>query len=635
MALVCQCPTCGLFVMSPPEASTEDEVRCPHCAATFTLGNAVEVSLPKLIRVQQKRQKSDAIIHDTAEDVPWALWAELVVDETSLDQEAANAGHKPEISSPEVHVIESEASDEGSFLATVTPTPDDSVHDDERLFEFIIEGEEASKIFSKRELELAAQQEAEEAAKKEAHEFDLAFDETLLEDDAADHKASAKTSADESDMEDEELDMFDFEAESGELGPGEFNFEPTEPEDKKPVEEIPLAKLQKPQPQPVMPNPMAMVVSRLEHHGRRKSRTVQALLIGTAGLFLMAIAYYGLNFFGGSEFDLLGIPLPGCPHTYEKRAEVVVIDPQAAEAATKEQLKRDLAKLQSKPTPSQRIKTSLTESRIALRPIQNEESNANASSGQTGTGSTKGANQTQTASVFVDPDLFIPHLKVDQPRDEYHLAKGEIGLISYPLFDVRELESTLNSTHEEFGCPQCQSTGYLLSPDGEKIECDFCNGEPANMLTTMCYRYFCQLGQVATLFNDNSPRATEAKRQVKEILKKVIPSEREYTELAQLTLTRMEKPFHPYEGIILTGLVRVVKPSNGLYGAVIGLPDSNQRITVISDKPFDFEAGDRIVLLGAVILDPAKNISGFDANKPWVIWYGDSITLPETLPPQK
>lgn len=637
--------------MSPPETSAEDQVRCPHCAATFTLGNALEVSLPRLIRIQQKRQKSDPTIHDTAETIAWPLWAELVVDETSVDPTPTAKEHA-HLAKHEVHFIESDPTNEPPFQATATPVPATSTEDDDdSLFDFVIEGEEASKIFSKRELELAAegssiaestsQTGSEGAASLGRRSFDLAFDEALLEEEQQkDHEASDEN----------QQDMFDFEAEAGELEPSEFHFESDEVkvESKKSrvdaSKEIPLAKPTEEKTKPVTPRPSTMVFPGAHidrgRRGRRENRTLLAAIIGIAGLFFMGMAYYGLNFFGGAEYDWFGIPLPGCPHTYASDKEVAQVDPLAEQAQKERQLKERLANLQStRFAPAG--KSRLPESVINRRPIQEEtptQAGDVAKSESGGTSTSENSQPTKTGTLFVNPDIFIPNLNINRPRSEFQLPEGAVGLVSYPLYDVRELEATLTATHEEFGCPDCQSTGYLnrTLPDGtvsdEKIVCDNCMGNPANLMTTTGYSYFCQLGQAVTLFKDDSPRATQARQQVKELLKKTVISEKEYGELGQLTLARLEKPFHPNEGFMLTGLVHVVKPNKGLYGAIIRLPDSDERITVLSDRPFDFAAEDRVVLLGVVVTDPTKNIAGYDASKPWVVWYGDSVTLPQPLP---
>ena len=107
------------------------------------------------------------------------------------------------------------------------------------------------------------------------------------------------------------------------------------------------------------------------------------------------------------------------------------------------------------------------------------------------------------------------------------------------------------------------------------------------------------------------------------LLKKVATTQTDYNELCKLTQVKADESLHPYEGIMVTGFVRIVKPENGLYGAVIGPPDSQRRITVISDRPFDFEAGDRVVLLGSVIPDPSNKIVGYSSSKPWVVWYAE------------
>jgi hypothetical protein len=294
-------------------------------------------------------------------------------------------------------------------------------------------------------------------------------------------------------------------------------------------------------------------------------------------------------------------------------------------------LDENLARIQGS-NPSGDVKPSLRQERTVYRPIEgNPPADNNHIINPTPTPTE--TNQKSDHGLYKDPELFIPRVRIDRSREEFQLPEGDVGLTVHPLFDVRELEATLEAAHEEFGCAQCQSTGYLTSPDGTKIKCDCCLGDPPNMMTIRGYRYFSQLGQVVSLLKDDSERSREARHQVNELLKKTVKSEREYRDLARILHAKLENPLHNTQGIMITGLVRVVRPNNGLYGAIIGLPDSNDRITVISDQPFDFVAEDRVVLLGIVVQEPAKNITGFDANrKPWIVWHGASVTIPEPLP---
>ena len=604
--------------MSPPEASTNDEVRCPHCAATFTLGSAVEVSLPKLIRVQQQRQESRSVAFDTTEEIPWALWAELVVDESSIDGKPIEKEHE-HIATPAVHVTESEPTGEAPFQTTAAPGSESSaVENDEDLFGFVIEGEEASKICSKQELELS-EQDASRSGKKVV-EFDLTFDESLLgEEDSA-----------------EAHDMFDFDAEAGELGPGEFDI---------PTQRGTVATAQPPVSRATAEKRVAgpVLFSKIGH-SRRPSQTQLSMIIAAAGAFLLFVLYYTLNFFGGAKFDLLGIYLPGCPHTYGSEPEFApTIGETDGAVSSLEQNSGYSPGGNNKPSPH-----------TVRRPSGNNHSGGNTQDpGPEPTYRTSLAPTFSKDGLYQDPEIILStSISYAEKREIFQLPEGKVGLITHPVFEVKDVEALLHQVHSDFGCPKCNSTGYILSPDGkEKYECDSCFGDPGNALTMLNYPEFCQLGQIVSLMKEDSKRANDARDHVRELLDKVVTSRQKYRELGKIALDRLQPPLYHTEGIMLTGLVQFTAPVDKadllkdavpegglLYVANILLPDSEQRVFVVADHPFPFQAGDSVVLLGMVVPEPEEKIAGFPKtnkkNKLW-IWYGESIILPYSLPEQE
>ena len=50
-------------------------------------------------------------------------------------------------------------------------------------------------------------------------------------------------------------------------------------------------------------------------------------------------------------------------------------------------------------------------------------------------------------------------------------------------------------------------------------------------------------------------------------------------------------------------------------------------LVVLSDRPLPMKEGDEILLLGAAVPEPAKNIVGYSGTMPLVIWAGTSVEV--------
>ena len=87
-------------------------------------------------------------------------------------------------------------------------------------------------------------------------------------------------------------------------------------------------------------------------------------------------------------------------------------------------------------------------------------------------------------------------------------------------------------------------------------------------------------------------------------------------------------------GILLSGTVRSIDAQGAYFASTIELSGRKELTVAVvspSDPSFDarggYQVGDKIVLLGAIVVDPSLDILGYEGNADMVIWAGPRIVL--------
>jgi hypothetical protein len=346
MSMISRCPRCAELVSIPEGLVAEAGVRCPLCAAEYSLADALAALPPELVAIEPI--DVTAIQSEPAEaDMTQPTSAEAgIIDPESLDavapppepvspavvhltpREARSTGPESiELADVQVEPIAAAPPDEPQgtpAIVVVEPPADFDFLDDDSQDEIALAqgpSDDAASSDSNMSLDLGDLQGGQEAAKGFAETIEalpslpFAEDETGLASDFAMHD--------------------DPEADS-EL---EFDLQP-EPQPPAPAR---LAKASGPPPLPTLPPPVPLgednevvapplpkpgkprptydadAISAALFRHQRRNRNPIAFVLGLVlfGFLGIAVAYYGLNYFGGEQFDLLSVYLPGCPHTYD------------------------------------------------------------------------------------------------------------------------------------------------------------------------------------------------------------------------------------------------------------------------------------------------------------------------------
>ena len=73
-------------------------------------------------------------------------------------------------------------------------------------------------------------------------------------------------------------------------------------------------------------------------------------------------------------------------------------------------------------------------------------------------------------------------------------------------------------------------------------------------------------------------------------------------------------------GVALSGKVSKVASKNGLFGTAVRIEGMTNAVMVFSSHPLDAKEGDSVIVLGALVSEPAKNLPGYTGKQPVVVW---------------
>ena len=297
---------------------------------------------------------------------------------------------------------------------------------------------------------------------------------------------------------------------------------------------------------------------------------VEIVLGGVAGL---VITYYGLNFFGGQRFDWFEVYLPGVSHT------------------------------------------------VANRPAWWPSISRQPDSGQTGTDPTTTPIRTPAEPSVTGLDGFVgalppveadpeePPVKAPAPAEEPADEPGEeppppppVGPTDPPSFTSDELGQVLKTTHGAF------------TADG---------------LTDETYHLLCQLGQTVTFVElaGGGPKLRNRLEAVDILLRRMAGDPLNLIKIGEMANNLAHDPERTHDGILLAGTLESTLDLGETHGAAVQPLEIDSPLVVVSKTPITAKLGDRILVLGSLVDEPAENMVGVDTSVRRVIWSRMTVNL--------
>ena len=81
-------------------------------------------------------------------------------------------------------------------------------------------------------------------------------------------------------------------------------------------------------------------------------------------------------------------------------------------------------------------------------------------------------------------------------------------------------------------------------------------------------------------------------------------------------------------GIVLTGAVTGLGTKNGLSGTAVRVDGMAKPVMVFSAHPLDVKEKQKVIVLGGLLADPAKNLPGYTGTQPVVVWADFATVVP-------
>jgi hypothetical protein len=335
---------------------------------------------------------------------------------------------------------------------------------------------------------------------------------------------------------------------------------------------------------------------------------VETVLGGVLGL---AIAYYGLNLFGGSEYDFLKVWLPFCKHTQsnwpfagQKASDGGEKGNSQGGKAANEPAKEPKSDPSDLPPPpkkgGQQPKFETSDDVLAPPKPKTDD----------------------------EPKIETPKIESPlEPAKATSAAKSEpaVGPRNPPSYSSDDLGAALKAANDAFGCTKCGSKGFVTK-GGERTTCDACKGKPKEEMTPGVYEKFCRLAEAATFVAaSDDPKLADRKAAIEALLERVGRAG-VADEVGKLACGRMQAD-PPQGGIFLAGTLSKQVSQNGLHGMSVEMFGIPQRVSVMCDRSMPGEEGATALVLGAMIAKPAENLAGYAGSKPMVVWSGMSVKL--------
>ena len=141
------------------------------------------------------------------------------------------------------------------------------------------------------------------------------------------------------------------------------------------------------------------------------------------------------------------------------------------------------------------------------------------------------------------------------------------------------------------------------------------------------YADWCKLAETVTYVKDGGDSQKQALRTLTE---KVASS----PQAAAAIAAEAKKLFDNNAtkgGIVLAGTVTGLATKNGLSGTAVRMDGMAKPVMVFSAHPLDVKENQKVIVLGALLADPAKNLPGYTGTQPVVVW-ADFATVDAVSP---
>ena len=138
------------------------------------------------------------------------------------------------------------------------------------------------------------------------------------------------------------------------------------------------------------------------------------------------------------------------------------------------------------------------------------------------------------------------------------------------------------------------------------------------------YADWCKLAEIVTYVSEN---ADVQKQAVRELTETVASSSQAKSAIAAAAKKLLDDNATK-GGIVLAGTVSGMGTKNGLSGTAIRMEGMDKPVMIFSAHPLDVKKDQKVIVLGALVADPAKNLPGYPGKLPVVVWSDFATPMP-------
>jgi hypothetical protein len=195
------------------------------------------------------------------------------------------------------------------------------------------------------------------------------------------------------------------------------------------------------------------------------------------------------------------------------------------------------------------------------------------------------------------------------------LSGDEAHFIGAPLYTAAEFAATLAKAQKaEAGLVD----GDLSDPAVRKVK-------------GFSYKELCDLAEVTTYCDDPSDadHLNAMRHDAEELFQKALAAPHTREEVAQIAAIWIDSTYRKHGGIFLAGTVQGGDIVGDAYEYQLNT-GSGVEMKLLSPRPLDahvIAAGHVVGIVGSIVDNPARKISGYSGNSPRVIWVRDALPL--------
>ncbi len=138
------------------------------------------------------------------------------------------------------------------------------------------------------------------------------------------------------------------------------------------------------------------------------------------------------------------------------------------------------------------------------------------------------------------------------------------------------------------------------------------------------YANWCKLAETVTYVKDNA----DAQRQALQTLAGKVASSPQAASVIAAAAKKLLDDKSAKGGIVLAGTVTTVAVRNGLTGTAIHVEGLPKSVMVFSSHSLDVKENQKVIVFGALVAEPKKNLPGYPGSQPIVVWTDFAATLP-------